>query len=140
MHPRRSKYLMIAVYQTHRNEFHIAWYANSREERGSHLAGKLLQSPLIGQEVSEGSLYTPREKAFMFKILVLLNGSCVLTQSCLTLCDPMDGRAPGSSVHGIFQLRTLEWVTISLLQGIFPTQGLTHVSCVSCIADGFFMC
>ena len=71
MHPRRSKYLMIAVYQTHRNtcEFHIAWCANSREERGPHLAGKLLQSPLTGQEVSEGSLYPAREKAFMFKTL-----------------------------------------------------------------------
>ena len=39
---------------------------------------------------------------------------CVLvTQSCLTLCDPMDGSLPGSSVHGIFQARVLEWVAIS---------------------------
>ena len=34
-------------------------------------------------------------------------------QSCLTLCDPMDGCPPGSSVHGILQARTLEWVAIS---------------------------
>ena len=34
-------------------------------------------------------------------------------QSCLTLCDPIDGSPPGSSVHGILQARTLEWVTIS---------------------------
>ena len=38
---------------------------------------------------------------------------CVSTQSCLTLCHPMDCSTPGSSVHGIFQARTLEWVTIS---------------------------
>ena len=34
-------------------------------------------------------------------------------QLCLTLCDPMDGRAPGSPVPGILQARTLEWVAIS---------------------------
>ena len=34
-------------------------------------------------------------------------------QSCLTLCDPMDYRLPGSSVHGISQARILEWVAIS---------------------------
>ena len=32
-----------------------------------------------------------------------------VTQSCLTLCDPMDCSPPGSSVHGIFQARVLEW-------------------------------
>ena len=34
-------------------------------------------------------------------------------QSCLTLCDPIDGSPPGSSVHGILQARTQEWVAIS---------------------------
>ena len=34
-------------------------------------------------------------------------------QSCLTLCNPIDGSPPGSSVHGIFQARTLELVAIS---------------------------
>ena len=38
---------------------------------------------------------------------------CVLvTQSCLTLCDPMGCSLPGSSVHGILQARILEWVAI----------------------------
>ena len=36
-----------------------------------------------------------------------------VAQSCLTLCDPMDCSLPGSSVHGIFQARVLEWVAIS---------------------------
>ena len=45
-----------------------------------------------------------------------------LLQSCSTLCDPMDYSLPGSSVHGILQARLLQWVAISLLQGIFPTQ------------------
>ena len=34
-------------------------------------------------------------------------------QSCPTLCDPMDCSPPGSSVHGIFQARVLEWVAIA---------------------------
>ena len=34
-------------------------------------------------------------------------------QSCLTLCDPIDGSPPGSAVPGILQERTLEWVAIS---------------------------
>ena len=34
-------------------------------------------------------------------------------QSCPTLCDPIDGRPPGSPVPGILQARTLEWVAIS---------------------------
>ena len=36
-----------------------------------------------------------------------------LLQSCPTLCDPLDGSPPGSSVPGILQARTLEWVAIS---------------------------
>ena len=36
-----------------------------------------------------------------------------VSQACLTLFDPMDCCLPGSSVHGIFQARILEWVTIS---------------------------
>ena len=34
-------------------------------------------------------------------------------QLCPTLCDPIDGSSPGSSVPGILQARTLEWVAIS---------------------------
>ena len=34
-------------------------------------------------------------------------------QSCLTLCDPMDGSPPGSPLPGILQAKTLEWVAIS---------------------------
>ena len=35
------------------------------------------------------------------------------TQSCLTLCNPIDGSPPGSAVPGILQARTLEWVAIA---------------------------
>ena len=36
-----------------------------------------------------------------------------VAQSCPTLCDPLDGSPPGSSVHGIFQARVLEWGAIA---------------------------
>jgi len=36
-----------------------------------------------------------------------------LLQSCLTLCDPIDGSPPGSPIPGILQARTLVWVAIS---------------------------
>ena len=36
-----------------------------------------------------------------------------LLQSCLTLCDPIDGSPPGSPIPGILQARILEWVAIS---------------------------
>ena len=49
---------------------------------------------------------------------------CVCAQLCLTLCDPMDCSPSGSSLHGIFQARVLEWVAISSSRGIFSTQGL----------------
>ena len=42
---------------------------------------------------------------------------CLVTQSCLTLCNPMDCSPPGSSVHGILQARILEWVAIPFSRG-----------------------
>ena len=40
-----------------------------------------------------------------------------VSQSCPALCDPVDCSLPGSSVHGIFQARVLEWLAISFSRG-----------------------
>ena len=48
----------------------------------------------------------------------------LVSQLCLTLCDPMDCSPPDSSIHRILQERMLEWVAIPFLQGILPSQGL----------------
>ena len=53
-----------------------------------------------------------------------LTAFAAVAWSFLTLCDAMDCSPPGSSVHEILQARIMEWIAISLLQGIFPTQGL----------------
>ena len=47
-----------------------------------------------------------------------------VAQSCLTLSDPMDCSLPGSSAHGIFQARVLEWVAIAFSE-VYP---ITHES------------
>ena len=53
-----------------------------------------------------------------------------VTQSCLTLCNPMDCSLPGSSVHGILQARILEWVAVSF--SMKPTGGsITQLPCHS---------
>ena len=53
---------------------------------------------------------------------------CVLVaQSCPTLCDPMDCSPLGSSVHGIFQARIMEWVAISFFRDL-PNSGIILAS------------
>ena len=54
----------------------------------------------------------------------------LVTQSCPTLCDPMDCSPPGSSVHGISQARILEWVAISSSRGSSWPRDQTYVSCI----------
>ena len=55
---------------------------------------------------------------------------CLVTKSCLTLCDPMDCSLPGSSVLGILQARILEWVAISSSRGSSPPRDRTRISCI----------
>ena len=51
-----------------------------------------------------------------------------VTQSCPTLCDPMDCSLPGSSVHGIFQAIVLEWIAISFSREFSQPRVPTWVS------------
>ena len=46
-------------------------------------------------------------------IPIFLPATAKSLQSCLTLCDPIDGSPPCSAVPGILQARTLEWVVLS---------------------------
>ena len=56
--------------------------------------------------------------------------ACVFSvaQYCLTLCDPMNCSPPGSSFHGIFQARILEWIAISFSRGSSQSKDQTCVS------------
>ena len=61
--------------------------------------------------------------------------ACMYAQSCPTFCDPKDHSPPGSSVHGILQVRVLEWVAM-------PSRGSSwhrDRTPVSCITGRFFI-
>ena len=55
---------------------------------------------------------------------------CIHTQLCLTLCDTMDYSPPGSSVHGILQIRLLEWVAMPCSRGSSQPMDRTCISCI----------
>ena len=58
-----------------------------------------------------------------------------VTQSCPILCDPMDCSLWGSSIHGIFQARVLDWVAVSFSRGSHWPKDWTQVSSIaSCLS------
>src|SRR5574340_1076264 len=58
-------------------------------------------------------------------------------QSCLTPCDPIDSSPPGSSIHGIFQTRVLEWGAIASIPGLgrAPGGGNSNPLQYSCLGN-----
>ena len=82
-----------------------------------------------GYKILQVVFFCPQPKRKQVNFLV-----CSVTQSCPALCSPMDCSPPGSSVHGIFQARILQWVAISS-RGL-PDPGIKVVS--PALADGFF--
>ena len=75
---------------------------------------------LVKQSTILEGLIIVRTKSIINNFVGLINYSnnaaaaaAKLLQSCLTLCDPIDGGPPGSPIPGILQERTLEWVAIS---------------------------
>ena len=64
------------------------------------------------------------------KCLPAVQSESEVTQSCPTLCDPMDCSLPHSSIRGIFQARVLEWVAISFSRGSSWPRDWTQVSCI----------
>ena len=94
------------LFSTYRSNIHLNQFKHDITE--IHLKGKSL------------FLYTWKRRERKKKSLVV--------QSFLTVCDPMGCSLPGSSVHGIFQARVLEWVAISFSRGSSPPRDRTWVS------------
>ena len=63
----------------------------------------------------------------------------VCAQLCPAPCDPMDCGPPGSSVHGIFQARILEWVAISFSRVSSRPRNQNLVSCLLHFWADFFL-
>ena len=70
-----------------------------------------------------GFIFVTRKDSGENKQGLEVQGQSEVAQLCLTLCDPMDSSQPGSSVHGIFQARILDWVAISF-SGDLPNPGI----------------
>ena len=94
------------------------------------------------------NLFTKQKQAYSLKTNTIMNGEMSqrrinqklgmnthteevkwseVALSCPILCDPMDCSPPGSSVHGIFQARILEWVAISFSRGSSWPRNWTHL-------------
>ena len=69
---------------------------------------------------------------FLFQYMKMKSESEV-TQWCPTLSHTMDCSLPGSSIHGIFQARVLEWVAFSFSRVYSPPRDRTQASSISCI-------
>ena len=85
--------------------------------------------------ISEGRLYlpvflsAPKSGAlhkYYFHVVCVLGA-----QLCLTLCDPVYCSPPGPFVHGIFQVRILEWVAIFFSRGSSAPRDPAWVSCIA---------
>ena len=89
----------------------------------------ILQRPRINQP--EWQAYWMFNETLHSSILFICRLCvCEHAQSCPTLCDPMDCSLPGSSVHGIFQVRILERSAIPSSKGTSQPRGQTLLSCV----------
>ena len=70
----------------------------------------------------------------LLSIYLAAAAAAKLLQSCLTLCDPIDGSPPGSPIPGILQARILEWVAISFSNAWKWKVKVKSLSCVRLLA------
>ena len=76
-------------------------------------------------------IFQKRNRLYSLPILCPESVKVLVAQLCPTLCDPLDYSLPGSSVHGISQVRILEWVAISFSRESSWPRDRTHVSCIA---------
>ena len=88
------------------NRFSRVWLCET-PKNAAHLVPRPWDSP--GKNAEVGC-------HFLLQCMKVKSESEV-AQSCLTLSDPMDYRLPGSSIHGIFQTKLLEWVAMAFSDG-----------------------
>ena len=70
------------------------------------------------------------KKQWVHRNIIHIICVCLVAQSCPTLSNPIDCNPPGSSVHGIFQARILDWVAISSSRGSSWRRDWTCFSCI----------
>ena len=72
-----------------------------------------------------------RDSWIRIKEFTYINLVVLVTQSCRTLSDPMDCSLPGSSIHGIFQVRVLDWGAIAFSENGLEWVNLTLMTIIS---------
>ena len=82
-------------------------------QQHSSKASILWHSAFFTVQLSHPYMTTGKTIALTRRTLIVYAAAAKSTQSCPTLCDPIDGSPPGSPIPGILQARTLEWVAIS---------------------------
>ena len=101
---------------------------SNTQSRESYSQSQVPQSKQLSMEccpwVSWQSYPSVVRRALQANAFLVLCACMLVAQLYLTLCDPMDCRPLGSSVHGILQARILEQIAISFSRGSSPTQGL----------------
>ena len=107
-----------------------------RQRLSFHFTNKLIYKIQTDLWISKTSLWLPLEKCWGRDTLGAWDKHTRLL--CLTLRDSMDCSPPGPSIHGIFQVRILQWVSISCSRGSSWPRDWTHLFCVSCIGRWFF--
>ena len=83
---------------------------------GIELGSPVLQADSLPAELPGKPYFKTKPKYFG-------ESESEVAQLCLTLCDPMDCSLPGSSVHGIFQVRVLDWVAIAFSGVVYLEKG-----------------
>ena len=71
------------------------------------------------------------QRSYRLSIFKCKGQMCMRAQSCPTPCYPLDCIPPGSSVHGILQARTLEWVAISFSRGSSWSRDQARISSIA---------
>ena len=93
------------------------------------LSDNSIQICIISQDQNKKTIEnTSHVHGWLGSILLNVNSSCMHAlslQLCPTLCNPMDCSPPGSSVHGILQVRVLEWAAMPSTRGSSPSRHWT---------------
>ena len=97
----------------------VPYASANREGNGTPLQYSCLENPLDGGAWWAAVHGVAKSRTWLSNFTFLLQGIKVkneseVAQSCPTLSNPMDCSPPGSSIHGIFQARVLEWGAIAL--------------------------
>ena len=98
----------------------------------------MCHKPLILKDDSSWEVWAQPNVLYIHPLTYVIFIYAQSLQLCPTLCNPMDYSLPGSSVHGSFQARILEWVVVPSSRGSSQLRDWICVSWISCIIGEFF--